>query len=62
MDDSSSYDRVNCIAPLPDDLSSVLKDSEMTNIWDVVKVKDSRLELEPFDTRGGTYGRNFKNL
>lgn len=61
INNSSSYDRIRCIAPLPDDLSSVLKNSEMSNIWNIARAKDSRLELEPFDTRGGTHGRNFNN-
>lgn len=55
-----SYDRISCTAPLPDDLALVLNHHEMSTLWKDARTKEPRLALVPFDTKGGTYGRNFR--
>lgn len=55
-----SNDRIKCTAPLPEDLSKVLMHDDMSSVWDVAKSKDARLKMIPFDDRGGTFGRNYK--
>lgn len=63
---NTSLDRINCIAPLPQELVLVFSkdhhdDEKLSNMWMDAKTKDGRLELMPYDDRGGTYGRHFRN-
>ena len=54
---SLSGDRIQCIAPLPEELSQVLRRSDMQELWDIAVKLDPRLALEPRDEKGGTMGR-----
>jgi len=55
-----NQERIKCVAPLCSELSNVLQSEEMACIWEVAKIKDPRLEMVPFDERGGTFGRNYR--
>ena len=54
--------RVKIIAPLLDDLSSVLSCTELQPLWKEAVRKYPRLAMEPYDFRGGTFGRRKKNM
>ena len=47
-----------CIAPLSMQLQEVLKD---VGLWETATSKEPRLAMEPFDLRGGTFGRHYRN-
>jgi tRNA pseudouridine65 synthase len=57
---SKVYDRIIITAPLPANLAETLKHDDMSEIWEVARGKDPRLEMAPYDDRGGTFGRNYK--
>ena len=60
FDKERSDEIIDCIAPLPEDLLQVMERDDMKKVWDKAKDKDERLHLLPFDERGGTFGRNYK--
>jgi len=53
-------ERIQCIAPLPPDLSLALQSEELRSLWEEAIRVEPRLTMEPYDERGGTYGRNFR--
>ena len=60
FDKERSDEIIDCIAPLPEDLLQVMERDDMKIVWDKAKSKDERLQILPFDERGGTFGRNYK--
>ena len=56
-----SDERIQCIAPLLPELSGVLRSEPMTDLWNEALLTDDRLGMEPYDDRGGTFGRHYKN-
>lgn len=57
---SDTDDDIKCIAPLTDDFKGSLECDELTTLWEeAVRVLPS-LQLEPYDERGGTFGRNYR--
>lgn len=46
-----------CIAPISLQLQKILKDLEL---WDDIISMEPRLNREPFDLKGGTYGRHYR--
>lgn len=60
FDPAKSQERIVCTAPLDSSLVTTLEHHDMIDLWTKAKEKDSRLTMEPFDEKGGTYGRNFK--
>lgn len=60
--DSSLDDVTKIVAPLPDELRAVLKRSELRFLWDEAVAQEARLALEPFDFRGGSFGRKWSKL
>ncbi len=62
-DDDDKNNRIICTAPLTEDLSMVMNNSNVPSLvemWEVARRKDPRLNLVPFDNRGGTFGRNYR--
>jgi RNA pseudouridylate synthase len=55
--DSDPPARIQCVAPLPPELSAVLHLDEMRDLWKVAVEKEPRLALEPYDEKGWTTGR-----
>jgi len=53
-------DRINCLAPIPLELSNVLQGEDFIHVWNDAVTKDPRLLKEPYDERGGTFGRHYK--
>lgn len=53
-------ERIQCIAPLPPDLSAALQTEELKPLWEEATRVEPRLTMEPYDERGGTFGRNFR--
>ena len=57
-----SNDRIQCTAPIPEELSSIFsKHEDLSTLWNSAKQKEKRLNLSPVDDRGGTYGRNYRS-
>ena len=52
--------RIHCTAPLTEDLTNVMYHNDLSQVWEEAKEKDPRLTLIPFDNRGGTFGRNYR--
>eukprot|EP00957_Ditylum_brightwellii_P204873 15341158-Ditylum_brightwellii.AAC.1 len=52
--------RIHCIAPLTPELQTVLRNEALQELWMEAIMKEPRLELEPVDERGGTFGRNYR--
>ena len=46
-----------CIAPLPKEIQHLL---QTTNLWNDAVAKENQLKMEPFDNRGGTFGRDYR--
>ena len=53
-------ERILCTAPLTEDLTKVMSHQDLKQLWEEAKAKDPRLTLIPFDNRGGTFGRNYR--
>lgn len=52
---------INCIAPLSEDFKGALQCDELSILWEeAVNVLPS-LRIEPYDERGGTFGRHFSS-
>jgi Pseudouridylate synthases, 23S RNA-specific len=62
FDAAKSGERIICTAPLSKELVHVLERDDMIELWTQAKEKDQRLSLEPFDEKGGTFGRNARKL
>jgi len=45
-----------CMAPLSEELLAVLK---ATPLWETAVKKEPRLADQPYDDRGGSFGRNY---
>ena len=52
--------RIECLAPLTQDLLEVLKQNDMKQIWHEAITRDPRLLKDFVDERGGTFGRNYR--
>jgi len=51
----------NILAPLPEEFSAVLRRSELQDLWEEAISQEARLAQEPFDFRGGSFGRKWGN-
>ena len=59
FDAESSDEPIEIIAPLTEDLKSVLQRRDMRYLWQEALEKEPKLSLEELDERGGTFGRNY---
>ena len=58
---STDYDDdIKCIAPLTDDFKGSLEYNELATLWEEAVMRLPSLALEPYDDRGGTFGRNYR--
>lgn len=65
-DDQGEYslednESIQCIAPLPDDLTVALQHESLKVLWDEALEVEPLLGLEPFDEKGGTFGRHYRS-
>ncbi len=59
-DDAELRQRIHCIAPLPPDFAAALQTEELRPLWEEAIRVEPRLAMEPYDVRGGTFGRNYR--
>ena len=52
---------IRCIAPLPDDYTVGLQHQLLANLWEEALTLEPRLGLEPYDEKGGTFGRHYRS-
>jgi len=52
-----SREKVDILAPIPEDLEEVFKRKELSTLWMKALQKEPRLAVERYDYRGGTFGR-----
>ncbi len=59
---SSSDDRdiITCVAPLTLDFARALRHKRLESLWAEALRVEPRLGMEPYDERGGTFGRNYR--
>lgn len=58
---SADYDDdIKCIAPLTDDFKGSLECDELSPLWEDAVMRLPSLASEPYDDRGGTFGRNYR--
>ena len=58
---TSDYeDYIKCIAPLTEEFRSPLECDKLTELWEEAVRRLPALLLEPYDERGGTFGRNYR--
>jgi tRNA pseudouridine65 synthase len=58
----SDEDRpIQCIAPLTTDFASALQHEALKQLWVEALQMEPRLNMEPYDDRGGARGRNYQN-
>ncbi len=53
-------DEISCIAPVMEDFKSPLQCDELSILWREAERILPSLQLEPYDERGGTFGRNYR--
>ena len=53
-------DEISCIAPVMEDFKSPLQCDELSMLWREAEKILPSLQLEPYDERGGTFGRNYR--
>ncbi len=53
-------DEISCIAPVMEDFKSPLQYDELSMLWREAERILPSLQLEPYDERGGTFGRNYR--
>lgn len=59
-EESNIDSRIQCVAPLSQELKDVLQRKELEGFWERAIQLDSRLCEMEYDCRDGTYGRNYK--
>ena len=52
---------IQCFAPLPRDLTCALEHELLNELWSEALQSEPRLDLEPYDEKGGTFGRNYRS-
>ncbi|KAL3768306.1 hypothetical protein ACHAW5_007969 [Stephanodiscus triporus] len=52
--------RIECLAPLTLDFAGPLKHEKLGPLWAEACRVEPRLGMEPYDERGGTFGRNYR--
>eukprot|EP00984_Skeletonema_dohrnii_P001171 scaffold363_cov139-Skeletonema_dohrnii-CCMP3373.AAC.1 len=57
---SDNDEDIKCIAPLTDDFKGPLESDELATLWEEAAMRLPSLLLEPYDDRGGTFGRNYR--
>jgi hypothetical protein len=60
-DDDFNSNIIECVAPLTVDFANALHNDMLKMMWSEACRIEPRLEMGPYDDRGGTFGRNFKN-
>lgn len=53
-------DEISCIAPVMEDFKSPLQCDELSMLWREAEKVLPSLQLEPYDERGGTFGRHYR--
>jgi 23S rRNA-/tRNA-specific pseudouridylate synthase len=53
-------DVIECLAPLTLDFALALRHEKLGPLWSEARSMEPRLGMEPYDERGGTFGRNFR--
>jgi tRNA pseudouridine65 synthase len=53
-------DEISCIAPVMEDFKSPLQCDELSMLWREAERILPSLQLEPYDERGGTFGRHYR--
>ena len=53
-------DVIECLAPLTLDFVLALRHEKLGPLWSEARSMEPRLGMEPYDERGGTFGRNFR--
>eukprot|EP00985_Skeletonema_marinoi_P004141 scaffold1811_cov137-Skeletonema_marinoi.AAC.12 len=57
---SDNDEDIKCIAPLTDDFKGPLESDELATLWEEAAMRLPPLLSEPYDDRGGTFGRNYR--
>ena len=52
---------VTCLAPIPTELRDVLE-GNLPSLWDHALIAEPRLATKPYDERGGSYGRKYREV
>jgi 23S rRNA-/tRNA-specific pseudouridylate synthase len=55
-----SNDIIECMAPLTLDFAGALRHERLKLLWAEACCVEPRLGMEPYDERGGTFGRNYR--
>jgi len=59
-DDGEEDGSIECIAPLTDDFAKALRHEALRPLWEEAVRVEPRLEMEPYDERGGSFGRYYR--
>ncbi|KAL9185801.1 hypothetical protein ACHAXT_003578 [Thalassiosira profunda] len=60
-DDGGDADEwIRCMAPLAENFAGPLRHERLRPLWEEAISREPRLGLDPFDERGGTFGRNYR--
>ena len=57
---SDEDDVIECLAPLTLDFAGALRHEKLGPLWSEARSVEPLLGMEPYDERGGTFGRNFR--
>ena len=52
---------IQCISPIPEDFIGPLQNKIVNDLWHEALDKEERLGLEPYDEKGGTFGRHYRS-
>lgn len=59
-EDAGDVEGISCMAPLTPDFAAALRHERLRPLWEEATSVEPRLLMEPYDSRGGTFGRNFR--
>eukprot|EP00571_Detonula_confervacea_P012422 CAMPEP_0172304744 /NCGR_PEP_ID=MMETSP1058-20130122/6132_1 /TAXON_ID=83371 /ORGANISM="Detonula confervacea, Strain CCMP 353" /LENGTH=538 /DNA_ID=CAMNT_0013016109 /DNA_START=136 /DNA_END=1752 /DNA_ORIENTATION=- len=59
-DDIDDNGSIECMAPLATDFTEALQHERLSSLWEEATRVEPRLKMEPYDDRGGTFGRNYQ--
>ena len=51
---------IECVAPLTDDFTKALHHERLRPLWEEAVRAEPRLPMEPYDERGGSFGRHYR--
>lgn len=51
---------INSMAPLTSDFKEALQHERLRSLWEEATLVEPRLIMDPYDERGGTFGRYYR--